>query len=198
MKFLQQARHAFTLIELLVVVTIIAVLMAILIPIIAGALNSADRTATLELVQGLEKAVRIHALDSKGLPMPDLPEDPTPGSAGERVGYFVYDRSDQNPGLINEFVGSQKFTVNGEQINDDNVLIDNWNNPIRYVVGDYKNKKGSPTYDAALPQDLNKPKDAAVPAADSDWNRKDDGKYPYVWSTGPSGEEADWIYIKSE
>ena len=198
MKIVQRTRRAFTLIELLVVVTIIAALMAILIPIIAGALNAADRTASLELVQGLEKAVRIHALDSKGLPMPDLPEDPTPGSAGERVGFFVFDRSDQNPGLINEFVGSQKFTIAGEQINDDNVVIDSYGNPIRYIVGDFKNKKGAPGYDPALPQDLNKPKDATVPAADSDWNRKDDGKYPYVWSTGPSGEEVDWIYIKSE
>lgn len=198
MKFPRDAYRAFTLIELLVVVTIIAVLMAILIPIIAGALNAADRTASLELVQGLEKAVRIHALDSKGLPMPDLPEDPTPGSAGERVGYFVFDRSDQNPGLINEFVGSQRFTITGEQINEDNVVIDSYGNPIRYVVGDFKNKKSLPTYDAALPQDLNKPKDATIPAADSDWNRNDEGKYPYVWSTGPSGEEADWIYVKSE
>ena len=190
---------AFTLVELLVVLTIIALLAAMLLPVIMSAQQASDKTASLELVQALEKAVRIYALDSKGLPMPDKPEDPTTGSAGERIGFFVYDPSDQAPGLINDFVGSQKFSISvGDNVNEDLVVVDAWGNPIHYVVGDAKNKIGRPGYDSLLPQDLNKPKDADKPADESDWNKGDKTKYPYVYSTGNSDDDADWIYVKSD
>ncbi len=189
-----RSQRGFTLIELLVVIAIIALLSSLLIPIVLGSQESMDRAKTLDLIQGLQQALKTEKLSGKEYPMPDnLVPPATP--AEERVGFFIFDPMDTKPGIVNTMVDGQGFSFDySGMMNEDNILIDSWGNPIHYVLGDFKNRKGIPAYDPLLPQDLNKPKDGDKPAADSDWNSADVGKFPYVYSEGPEQDQATWIY----
>lgn len=194
----QTQYRAFTLIEMLIVVGIIMVLSALLIPVIMGSQDSMDRAKTLELVQGLQQALRTERLAGNSYPMPDHLVPPPKGSPEERVGYFIYDISDKTPGIINRLIEGQGYSFDySGMVNDDNLVTDAWGNPIHYVLGDFKNRKGTSTYDPGLPQDLNKPKDGDKPAADSDWNTEDKGKYPYIYSEGIDGDPENWIYYRN-
>jgi len=62
------ARHAFTLVELLVVVSIIAILIALLIPAIGGARKSAFRTSTTALMTSVGNGVNQFRTDKGRLP----------------------------------------------------------------------------------------------------------------------------------
>ncbi|HAI11424.1 MAG TPA: hypothetical protein DCM28_06940 [Phycisphaerales bacterium] len=64
-------RHAFTLIELLVVISIIALLIAILLPALAKARESAIRVKCLANVRGVGQAILMASQDNK-LNIPDL------------------------------------------------------------------------------------------------------------------------------
>jgi len=65
----RRPRHvaAFTLIELLVVISIIAVLMSIVLPVLGGVRESARRTACLSNLKNIGAALEIHRSDNDGL-----------------------------------------------------------------------------------------------------------------------------------
>lgn len=196
---MNRARQGFTLIEMLSVTAIIILLASFLVPAVMGSQESFDRLAASDLVGGLLIALNIQKLESKGYPLPDNQESTLKTDAGYYIGVFRYDRSDKNPGLVNRLVNAQKFSFDaGTMLDDDNVLIDGWGNPIHYVLGDAKNSKNLPSYDNTLPQDLNKPKDADIVPADSDWNIGDIPGYPYIYSEGSDAGKGDksWIYPK--
>jgi prepilin-type N-terminal cleavage/methylation domain-containing protein/prepilin-type processing-associated H-X9-DG protein len=58
--------HAFTLVELLVVMAIIALLAALLLPVLAGAKGSAKQTSCLGNLRQLEAAFQMYAADNGG------------------------------------------------------------------------------------------------------------------------------------
>ena len=57
-------RHAFTLVELLVVVSIIALLVGILVPVLKGAKDAARRTACASNLRQLGTAIRMYLVES--------------------------------------------------------------------------------------------------------------------------------------
>lgn len=199
MKRTSTGNQGFTLIEIMIVVAVIALLASLLIPAVMGTRTAYDKTAAQDLVNGLVMALKIQKVEDGRYPLPDNQESTDKTDPGYYKGQFVYDRSDENPGLVNRLVTTQKFGFDaGRMLSEDNVLIDGWNNPIHYVLGDAKNSKNLASHDPDLPQDLNKPKDADSPPADSDWNTGDEAGYPYIYSEGPDparGEES-WIYPK--
>ncbi|MEM9108542.1 MAG: prepilin-type N-terminal cleavage/methylation domain-containing protein [Planctomycetota bacterium] len=65
-------RKGFTLIELLVVISIIAILVGILLPVLGAARQSAQQLQCLANVRSLAQATATHNVDNKGVfPMPD-------------------------------------------------------------------------------------------------------------------------------
>jgi prepilin-type N-terminal cleavage/methylation domain-containing protein len=59
------SRHGFTLIELLVVISIISLLIAVLLPALAGARNSAQKTQSLSQVRQISLALHMYARDHR-------------------------------------------------------------------------------------------------------------------------------------
>lgn len=76
------ARRAFTLIELLVVVTIIALLIGILMPVLASARVTAQQVSCLSNQHQLMIGVEQHALENKG-EIPFGPDDYSPSGADD-------------------------------------------------------------------------------------------------------------------
>jgi len=65
------ARRAFTLVELLVVISIIAVLIAFLLPALSRARESAQTLSCLAKLRGLGQAMHLYAAENRGyLPLP--------------------------------------------------------------------------------------------------------------------------------
>lgn len=62
-------RNAFTLIELLIVISIIAILAAILFPVIAQAKVAAKRTSAVSNLRQLSVAVTLYVMDNEAYPM---------------------------------------------------------------------------------------------------------------------------------
>lgn len=80
----QQERSAFTLIELLVVIAIIAILAAILLPVLASAKERANRIYCLNNLKELGVGTTIYANDNNNYVVPAKPQDNdnnTPGNA---------------------------------------------------------------------------------------------------------------------
>ena len=188
--------RGFTLIEVLVVIGIIGILMAMLFPLLVQSQEEADKVSTLELVQGLQQAMKLEKSIGRGYPYPEHLVPPST-EAAKRVGFFLYDPTEKKPGLINRFVDGQGYSFDhGKFTNEQGQVVDAWGNPIHYVLGDYKNNERKKDYDPDLPKDLNKPKDADKPAKDTDWNSKDLGRYAYIYSEGPNLDPDTWIYYK--
>ena len=177
-------------------VAIIAVLASLLLPIVVSSQEEMDRAQTMELVQGLQQAMKLEKVVGKGYPYPDRLVAPA-DEAEKRVGYFLYDPSEAKPGLVNKLIDEQGYSFDhGSFLNDDGQVIDAWGAPILYVLGDYKNHEKKTGYDPDLPKDLNKPKDAGIPAKDSDWNTEDHGRHAYIYSEGPDQLPENWIYYR--
>ena len=89
-------RQGFTLIELLVVIAIIAILAAILFPVFAAAKNSAHRTACLNNMSQLGKAVKLYEQDNSGLIFPGgYPYDSVVDAAPVISAYLKYLRTER-------------------------------------------------------------------------------------------------------
>jgi prepilin-type N-terminal cleavage/methylation domain-containing protein len=93
----KKGRSAFTLVELLVVIGIIAVLIAILLPALAGARKAAQATACLSNLRQWGMAMQAYVGQSKGI----LPQKGPSGSPGSPIGpsatpYFVSGFDDQS------------------------------------------------------------------------------------------------------
>jgi len=81
-------RRAFTLIELLVVITMIAILIGILVPVLASARDSAYGSVCLGNQSQLMVAVHQHAVDNKGL-IPYGPEESNGGESNGADDFYV-------------------------------------------------------------------------------------------------------------
>ena len=194
---LRGLRNAFTLVEILMVVGIITLLSALLLPAVLGSEESFQKSATQNLVDSLYMAMRSYKMGNSMYPLPDEQESPDPLKSGYLVGHLRYDRSDQNRGIVNHFVDVQEFVFDTELfLGEDNLLTDPWGTPIHYVRGDSKNNNTKPGYDPDKPQDLNKPKDADMAPAKSDWNSQDERAHVYIYSEGPEFNQDSWIYYK--
>src|SRR5205814_1997468 len=94
-------RRAFTLVELLVVIGIISVLIALLMPALAGAREAANRVKCLANLRSMAQAAHLHAQEHKGhMPVAGvqgptaLRVDATPDGLNDvgRAKYMYYSR----------------------------------------------------------------------------------------------------------
>ena len=81
-RLVRKPKHsAFTLVELLVVIAIIGILVALLLPAIQAARESARRTQCINQIHQLTVALQNHHDTKEGFP-PGVRYDPVDGSAG--------------------------------------------------------------------------------------------------------------------
>ncbi len=181
---------AYSLIEILVVVSIIALLSVMISTLAVSIKTKMDIAKTEALVSSFNMY-----LFSKPRPPPDRLTPPA-NKDEERVGYLMFDITEKKPGIVNKLVWSGFSFDYSNMVDSQNRVTDAWGNPIHYVLGDAKNRIGSSSYDPSKPQDLNKPKDANIPAHNSDWNRGDELGFAYIYSTGvPDPLKHEWIYF---
>ncbi|NQZ71246.1 MAG: prepilin-type N-terminal cleavage/methylation domain-containing protein, partial [Lentisphaeria bacterium] len=149
-------KQAFTLVEILVVIAIIAILASLILAAVLGTQRSAELMQTSKLIDAIEISMRVYKLDGRGYPLPDDPIDATADTPGNRIGHLRYDRTEANPGIINHIIKVQGFNFDSNKLLDENNHVtDNWDQPINYTLGDFKNRIGTPSYDDTKPQDLN-------------------------------------------
>src|SRR5881409_3102170 len=84
-----RASGAFTLVELLVVIGIIAILIAILLPTLARARESAKKTACLSNLRELGNAFRLYAAQNKDVMPIGCVGNTTTSSAEKQFSYVV-------------------------------------------------------------------------------------------------------------
>jgi prepilin-type N-terminal cleavage/methylation domain-containing protein/prepilin-type processing-associated H-X9-DG protein len=75
---MRQNKRAFTLVELLVVIAIIAILAAILLPVIFAARNKARQLQCVSNLRQIGMAIQMYASDHEGLLPPGAYNTPTP------------------------------------------------------------------------------------------------------------------------
>ena len=100
---MRQDKHGFTLIELLVVIAIIAIVAAILFPVILAAKKRAQMTQCINNLKQLSQALRIYADNYQGFMPNEWPNGPNWCGCVE-AGGWVY----PNKGLIWKFVRNSK------------------------------------------------------------------------------------------
>ncbi len=82
---LPSAAAAFTIVELLVVISVLAILIAILIPTLRAAAQASRTTTCLATIRGANRAIVVYTNDHNGL-YPYLPERPTLDDAWDNAG----------------------------------------------------------------------------------------------------------------
>ena len=90
-------RKAFTLVELLVVIGIIAVLISILLPSLAGAWENAKAVRCAANLRNVYQSMVAYAGENKGA-LPAAPENPTDSFPGPKALIYYFQKS--RPGLI--------------------------------------------------------------------------------------------------
>jgi prepilin-type N-terminal cleavage/methylation domain-containing protein/prepilin-type processing-associated H-X9-DG protein len=106
-RFVIDGRRAFTLVELLVVIGIIAVLVAILLPVLAGARKQSERTKCLAALQQLGHGFMLYAANNQGAwPMQRLLW--SSGGTRERRWYD----------FLSPYVASREINPDGNNAND--------------------------------------------------------------------------------
>ena len=191
--------QAFTLIEVLTVVAIIALLATIVIPLATNLLSSAERSKTELSMRAIYSSIELYKQDVGKYPYPDDPKSDVKGTDENLDGYLRWaPDGSANEGLMNQLISLYGYSYDGDEIDlDTGYLIDAWGNPYHFVRGNNANRKDGPNpYDPSLPHDLNKPKDADIPAADSDWNSADKNAHIYIYSEGDMNDPETWVYLR--
>lgn len=111
------ARRAFTLIELLVVISIIALLMAIILPVLASARDSTLGSICLSNQRQLMVAVQSHATDNDGH-IPYGPEEPNGGISSGADDFYVIN------GMVTSLITDKFGTQIGAGLMLDDYLSD--------------------------------------------------------------------------
>ena len=114
---------------------------------------------------------------------------------------LTYDTSGVIPGILNTIVERHNFSIPMDRLNEDHLYIDLWNDPIKYVKGNYANRIAKDARDPLIdtPQDTNKPIGDPMTdiASESDWNAANLGGYSYIWSYGGNmDDQTQWLYKK--
>lgn len=196
---MDQTRRGFTVIELLTVISIIAVLVALLMPAIGLVRERSRATAARLLVQQVHAAADLYRSEEPLRRFPTARADRTL-------------RWDGSGATVN--VGDQ-LAVRGLAVSNSNtasldsglrVLADPWGQALMYEVDEHVSGDGI----AVMPRDAAGDR-VRVPDDVTDWNpprgtpARSAVPYAYVWSWGrpATGSQlrskaASWIYVKQE
>jgi type II secretory pathway pseudopilin PulG len=159
------------LIELLVVIAIIAALVSVLMPVIGMVRDSARRTKTQALINGLSAAVEVYALEDQRRRYPPAESDQslrTGGGTGGPVRTLDLLRECGSGWTGSDIDGPTDPGLGGR-------LVDGWRRAIRYTLDD--NMDGIIAADRPAPQAV-------------DWNPQGREPFVYIWSLGrPSGND---------
>ncbi len=98
--------HAFTLLELLVVIAVVAILAAILLPVLSGVKDKAARIQCLNNVKQIGYSVHLYTEDHEDY-FPLVEDWPAFGGRRGSTGVYNSDAYDPTNRPLNEYVGYQ-------------------------------------------------------------------------------------------
>ena len=164
MKVFRKKHVGFTLIELLVVITVIAILVALLLPAIGKARRAADRTKAINDVKGLETALKAYF-----------------DEYGEWFNASTYG-NEINADLVELLGGKEKTIGRGTVYNARRIAFFEIDESNLDSNGRFVDSWGRP-YKCALDEDYDN--EVAVYGGSSNLNRT-----VAVWSKGPDGSDS--------
>ena len=114
----KRGRSAFTLLELLIVLAILGAIAAMVVPNLLGSQKKANILTTESSIHGLEQALKLHAVDNKGV-------YPTGGS---EVIETLMSKTDEDGNAVDPLI--------------ETLPLDAWGNPLMY---EYPNSQADTT-----------------------------------------------------